>query len=952
MNNLSCRVLLVEDNNDDYLIVRDLLSDITTTDFTLLWVDSYQAASESLLSHQYDVCLLDYRLGEANGMDLVREFGDGSIPFILLTGNEDFEVDVAAAKAGLSDFLVKGHINSPLLERSIRYAIERKKAEGALLQAQRFAQATVDALSSQIAVIDEQGTIVAVNAVWRDAADVNQYTAENAGIGTNYLHVCERSGAEGADVATGIRAVIARESENFSLEYPCHGPNDHRWFRVGVTRFPGEGPLHVVVAHENITAHKLSENALRVSEERFQSIVANVPGMVYQFTTLSDGSIEWSFISQGCREIFEAEPQLLLSNPSWLLDCIHPDDQSGFEQSMATCAETLSSWHWEGRHRCAAQEKFGWIQGMARPRRLPDGGTLWNGLITDLTALKEAEEERDRFFTMSLDLVAIAGFDGCWKRLNPAFSETLGFSASEMLEMSVLDLVHPEDRASTQEVVEKLARGESVVGFENRNRTKEGAWRWLEWQAVAAVEQGLIYAAGRDITQRRESEAMLLQMRDELERRVVERTKELGIANESLHIENIQHQLTMGSLRQVAEAYRQAKEDADNANTAKSEFLSRMSHELRTPLNAILGFGQILEMHSSNVDDQKSIAQILSSGWHLLGLVDEVLNISRIEAGHIELAIESVPLSEVVSESCAMVLPLAAQHGLTFQENVEQFSSLHVMADRQRLKQVLINLLSNAIKYNCTGGHVEVFCLEMPGGILRINVMDTGVGLSPHDQQKLFIPFERLGAMNSKIEGTGLGLTLSQGLMSAMGGVLGLESELGKGSTFWIELPCADLPLERAELTAHKLENAGTNTNAPGCNYTVLSIEDNLSNLRLLEAIFSYRPDTTLLAAMQGSIGLDMAHQHHPHLILLDLNLPDISGMEVLAQLQKSKDTSHIPVIVISADATAGQVERLLRAGAKHYLTKPLNVAYFLKTLDETLFLNLEEHSPGKRYNI
>ncbi|RYX81604.1 response regulator [bacterium] len=946
MLNPSCQVLLVEDNDDDYLIVRDLLADVTTTHFDLEWASSYQIARESLLDNKYDACLLDYRLGESNGIDLLQEFGHDGTPFILLTGNEDFEVDVAAAKAGIADYLVKGHINAPLLERSIRYAIERKKAESALLHSQQFAQATVDALSSCVAVVDQEGTIIAVNAAWRSAAKDNNYTGENAGIGANYLHVCEESNDEGKAVADGIRAVIAGARENFSLEYPCHSPTQLAWFRVGITRFSGAGPAHVVVAHEDITSHKLATHALRASEERFQSIVASVPGMVYQFSVNTNGDTEWAFISQGCREIFGLAPEFLRSNPSWLLDCIHPDEVDSFKRTLTKSSEELTPWHWEGRQ-LLKSEKPRWIQCMARPHRSPSGATVWNGLITDITALKDAEEERDRFFTMSLDILAIAGFDGYWKRLNPAFSETLGYSVEEMMSVPFTKSVHPDDLIKVEEVMKELGEGKSVVGFINRHRTKAGEWRWLEWQAIAELDQGLIYAAGRDVTERRKAESMLLEMQDGLEKRVTERTKELATLNETLRIDNIQHQLTMGTLRQVADAYRQAKEDADVANVAKSEFLSRMSHELRTPLNAILGFGQILEMYSSGQEEQKAVTQILNSGWHLLNLVDEVLNISRIEAGHLELSLEPVALSEVVSESCAMVLPLAEQYNLIFRENAKKFARMFVMADRQRLKQVVINLLSNAIKYNAEGGLIEMLCRETPEGAIRIGVRDTGVGLSSEDQQKLFMPFERLGAAYSKIEGTGLGLVLSQGLIKAMGGEIIVESEVGKGSIFWMELPRAESPLETTLASSSPFDITGSTL--AGRTYTVVSIEDNESNVRLLETIFSHRSDLTLYSAMEGVSGLEMVRSHHPDIVLLDLNLPGISGADVLAQIRASEDTASIPVIVISADATAGQVERLMQMGATHYLTKPLNVVQFLQTLNETLQIaNQEGNAPAE----
>jgi PAS domain S-box-containing protein len=223
-----------------------------------------------------------------------------------------------------------------------------------------------------------------------------------------------------------------------------------------------------------------------------------------------------------------------------------------------------------------------WIQIAARSLRQDSGGTLWNGLVMDITSLKEAKDERDRFFT-SIDMLGIIGLDGYFKRLNPAFSETLGYTEAELLAAPFMDFVHPEDRSFTQSVVDQLKGSTLVVSFENRHRSNDGSWKWLEWKSVSVLEEGLIYAAARDVTRRKESESALHHLHEELEARVLERTAELGQANESLRVENIQHQLTMGTLRQLAEAYKHAKGEADLANRAKSDFLSRMSHELRTP---------------------------------------------------------------------------------------------------------------------------------------------------------------------------------------------------------------------------------------------------------------------------------------------------------------------------------------------------------------------------------
>ena len=1853
----SYRVLLVEDNEDDYLIVRDLLGDISTTVFELSWVDSYGAARESLLQNAFDVCLIDYRLGEATGVDLAREFAGGATPFILLTGNENYEVDVEAGKTGVADYLLKGHINAPLLERSIRYAVERKKTEIALLQAQRFAQATVDALPHSIAVLDENGTILAVNTAWRDFATSSGDHGDLNGVGANYLGICDYSNvSQGHQAAAGIRALIAGEKDTFVMEYPCQipagsqNPAGNRWFRLSATRFAGEGPLRVAVAHEeisnrkemeqslqrerdfvstvvdtvaslvivldvagrivrfnhfceqltgydfeevrgrefwdlflapaevdfvkanfgqlraghfpnsnenfwltrsgeprliswdntallddngvveyiigtgtditerrqaqeslrqsnellravtegtsdaifakdaggrylminavgaeflgrsaaeivgktdaeiipsqaaqtfseadrhvlksgeietseetgtlggvsrtylatkgplrgpngdvvgivgiardiserkraeeileaktreivttwesmtdaffaldthwrfthinsqaaqlwrreaseligknvweefpsavdsvfyrqyqravseqtvvnfeafyaphhawrevhaypspvglsvyfrditrrknaesalrasearsgaviqyaldciitidherrviefnpaaeetfgysraealgqdlsdliipprfreahqrgverfletgegpilnervevlalckdgreitvelaataiqsgetpifiaylrDITERKRAEDVLRASQEQFQSIVANVPGMVYQFEIRPDGTANWPFLGEGCRELFEMEPETAQRDPQAVIDATHPDYRDELARSLADSAQTLLPWTWEGRL-LLASGKNKWIQGASRPQRTPDGGTLWNGLVLDITARKEAEDERDRFWTISLDMLGIFGLDGRFKRLNPAFLETLGYTDSDLVGQPVLDWVHPDDLAATIAAVQMLSEKTPVTPFENRFRTRSGEWRWLEWKSVAVPEEGLIYAAARDISERKAAETSLLQMRDELEMRVDRRTAQLersnatlqneilereraeravrvqarqheavadlgrralldldldtllqgavalisatldveicfyfhregktdalklraevglgdeprsaldktigdntqvgqtALLNEPILAENLLeetrfvpserilkqgitstitmpvydsalygvlaacsrhkqkwsqnevfflqnvanvlsgaiarkqaeaeihqlnadlhdvndelranesrllqgnqistdlmrlrvatheelyeaiHQITeaasallevqrssvwlfgddgfqlrcfdlyerlsenrlsenrhskgrfsesrhskgrhsegvelsedghyfpaiktqrivvaddvqdhpmLGDWRKsylqengitalldvalvvggknigvlcceqvgaprawqaqdrtfataiasvcslVLESYERtraenalqaAKEEAEHAtkeanaaNLAKSEFLSRMSHELRTPLNAILGFGQILEMRGGDERQNANVAQILKAGRHLLNLINEVLDIARIEAGHLSLSLEPIHIGQIVRESLDLVRPLAAARHIHLEnEIVGVCAENYLLADQQRLKQVLLNLLSNAVKYNREGGSVFVSCQIWPGvplsnqsvepqsiehpdidsdienpGHLRILVRDTGAGLSPDDIAKLFMPFERLGAAASQIEGTGIGLMLCKRLVEAMDGRIGIESgnesesesgnegesENESGSTFWVEMPLATSPA--AKIAEGETVPAPVVTTNSG---TILYIEDNLSNINLIEQVLADF-DYHLLTAMQGRVGLELASQHHPDFILLDIHLPDINGDVVLRHLKDNTATRDIPVVILSADATPSQIERLLAAGAEDYLTKPLDLKQFFSVLEKIM---------------
>ena len=369
------------------------------------------------------------------------------------------------------------------------------------------------------------------------------------------------------------------------------------------------------------------------------------------------------------------------------------------------------------------------------------------------------------------------------------------------------------------------------------------------------------------------------------------------------------------------------------ATQAKSDFLSRMSHELRTPLNAILGFGQLLKLRgAAPAADDEDVAQILKAGDHLLALINEVLDISAVESGRMKISIEPVLAADVIAETLDMVRPLADAQAITLPAIPQEAGSAYVSADRHRLKQVLLNLLANAVKYNVRGGTVDVRCEPTDASRLRIIVTDTGIGVAPSDLARLFMPFERFGAAVSAVEGSGLGLALSKGLVEAMGGTIAATSTLGRGSTFTIELEAVPAP---AGAAVADLEQAEPAAPPPRSVRRVLSIEDNPSNIRLIERVLAMRPGTELIVAIQGRLGIDLAVQHDPHLILLDLNLPDLRGDEVLRRLKADPRTANTPVIMISADASPGQLERLRSNGAADYLSKPFDVARLLALVDE-----------------
>jgi CheY-like chemotaxis protein/anti-sigma regulatory factor (Ser/Thr protein kinase) len=363
-----------------------------------------------------------------------------------------------------------------------------------------------------------------------------------------------------------------------------------------------------------------------------------------------------------------------------------------------------------------------------------------------------------------------------------------------------------------------------------------------------------------------------------------------------------------------------------------------MSHELRTPLNAILGFAQVLEMDGLDLVQQASVDQILKGGRHLLTLINEVLDLSGIESGHLTISPEPVDVGTLVEEVIALVDSVATQYGVTLDPWSRPECHQYVLADQQRLKQVLLNLLANAIKYNRPGGSVRVSCGAAPENRVRLEVRDTGAGIPAEQLPRLFTPFDRLDAEQTMIEGTGLGLALAKRLMEAMDGSIGVDSMVGVGSTFWIDLPLAAALIDQVDgIPGHASRIPEEPLPPVQPARILLSIEDNLANLRLMERVLSHRPELALLTAMEGHRGLELAKEHHPDLILLDLHLPDIQGDEILHALQADPATHETPVIMLSADANPRRRAELLAAGATAYLTKPLDIAQFLAVVDDTL---------------
>ena len=536
-------------------------------------------------------------------------------------------------------------------------------------------------------------------------------------------------------------------------------------------------------------------------------------------------------------------------------------------------------------------------------------------------ALQRAILESPNFSSIATDA------RGVIQVFNVGAERMLGYKASE-----VMDRITPADLSDPLEIVARaqalsLELGTPIApGFE---ALVFKASRGIEdiYELTAIRKDGSRLATVVSVTALRDAEesliGYLLIATDNTARRLVEAEREqLNIALRDKNIE-------LEAARLVAE----------KANLAKSDFLSSMSHELRTPLSAVLGFAQLIESGSPapTPAQKRSVDQILKAGWYLLELINEILDLALIESGKLSLSLEPISLSELVRECEAMIEPQARTRGISIA--YPDFSApSYVQADRTRLKQILINLLSNSIKYNRAAGRVVVDCTLTPEGRLRIGVRDTGEGLAPDKLAQLFQPFNRLGQEANLEQGTGIGLVVCKRLIELMGGVIGAESQVGEGSVFWIDLNITDRP--------QAVVDSGHSSAVPrialpeGAELsTLLYVEDNPANLMLVEDLVARRPDLRLLSAQHAPRGLEIARSARPDVILMDINLPGMSGLQALRILADDPLTAAIPVVALSANAVPRDIQRGLDAGFFRYLTKPIKVNEFMDTLDLALKL-------------
>ncbi|WP_028484743.1 PAS domain-containing protein [Thioalkalivibrio sp. ALE17] len=653
---------------------------------------------------------------------------------------------------------------------------------------------------------------------------------------------------------------------------------------------------------QDVTEQVEAEQRIRESEERF----------VFAVEGAGDGVWDWDIKSGRMTFSGQYEPmlgyrpgELEPSVESWK-GSVHPEDLGGVQQQLADyLAGDSDRYNVELRLRCK-NGSYKWVlcRGTVVERDVRGDPVRMIGIHSDIDARKAAEETLQIFrhvVNSVLDGVLVIDAAGVIQLASPAVRAIFGYDQQDLVGNNVSMLMPDPVRSEHDGYLQRYrASGEARVInrlVEVTGQKADGAEFPLEVSVSEIAIAGQQYFVGllRDISERKQAEEALVA----------------------------------------------AREEADRANQAKSEFLSSMSHELRTPMNAILGFGQLLEYDDSlGEEPQENVSEILRAGKHLLELINEILDLAKIESGRIDMSLEPVEVDPVVQECLSLVGTAADQRHIHLHH--EGTEGVVVRADLTRLKQALLNLVSNAVKYNRDGGHVKVDTHREGSDRLRIRVADTGKGIPEDKLEDLFDPFNRLDAENSGIEGTGIGLTLTRRMVELMRGTVGVESEPEVGSTFWIELPLAGAGAEGSPLRgAEPALPRGASPEDCGLSdeqsRTVLYIEDNPANLRLVEQLVGQLPEVRLLTAHTPWLGMDLVREHRPDLILLDINLPGMDGYQVLEVLQAEAELERTPVVAVTANAMPRDIERGMAAGFADYLTKPLNVGQFLDTVQRHL---------------
>ncbi len=750
-------------------------------------------------------------------------------------------------------------------------------------ESERFAHSTLDALSAHIAILDQRGTIIAVNEAWRKFARANSATDQEVSEGVNYLTVADAargtSASDGAAFAAGIRAVLADETEHFSAEYACNSSTEKRWFIGNVTRFSSAGPVRIVVAHENITERKQIEETLRASEIQYRLLFEDNPHPMWvydldtlAFLTVNDAAIRHYGYSRG---------EFLSMT---IKDIRSPEDVPALLEDVGQARTGLTSpGIWRHRKKDAT---FIDVEITAQTLSLPNEHAQLV-LAFDVTERQRAEAERDRVFSLSYDMLGILGFDGYFKRLNPAWERALGFTDDELLDRPFGELVHPEDRAACLASIKQLMEGQVSLDLEFRCRCRDGSYKWLLSSSTPFASEGQFYVVNKDITARKQGEEQLLK----------------------------------------------AKEAAEAANRAKSEFLANMSHEIRTPMNGVIGMTELTLDTELTGEQREYVGLIKTSSDSLLTVISDILDFSRIEAGKLSLDPVAFDPRDCIEETMKTLALRAQQKELELACHWGSDVPEAVTGDPARLRQILANLVGNAIKFTKQGEVVVDVSTETQSDeqvSLHFTVRDTGIGISEDKQARIFEAFTQAdGSTTRQYGGTGLGLTISAKLVRLMGGRIWVESAVGWGSTFHFtaQFGAQRDPVEKPVLSAL--------TKLAG--WPVLVVDDNRTNRRILAGMltnWALKP-VAVESGPAALLALEQASEAKAPfaLALLDCHMPEMDGFMLAAEIQRRSGLAGLPLIMLTSAGETRDCEQRRGLGISACLTKPVKQSELLHAI-------------------
>jgi PAS domain S-box-containing protein len=812
----------------------------------------------------------------------------------------------------------------------------RKQAEEALLKAGALQKAIFNSANFSSIATDAKGVIQIFNVgaermLGYTAAEVmNKITPADISDPQELIARAEALSTElGTPITPGFEALVFKASRGIEDIYELtsirkNGSRIPVVLSVTALRDDQDAIIGYLLIGTDNTARKQAEEALLkagalqsaiFNSANFSSIATDAKGVIQIFNVGAERMLGYT-ATEVMNKITPADisdPQELIARAEALSSELGTPITPGFEALVFKASRGIEDIY-ELTYIRKDGSRFPAVVSVTALRDAQNDIIGYLLIGTDNTARKEIEAEQKQlgqrlrdhqFYTRSLfeaniDALMTTDPSGIITDVNKQMEELTDCTRDELIGAPFKSYFADQVRA--EESIKLVLSKKKVTNYELTARARDGKETVVSFNATTFYDrdrrlQG-VFAAARDVTERKVLDKELQEKNTELE-----------------------------SARAVAE----------KANLAKSDFLSSMSHELRSPLNAILGFAQLMETDAPppTPSQKESVGQILKAGWHLLKLINEILDLAKVESRQVAMSEEPVSLAEVMFECNAMIEPQAQQRGIKL--TLPPFDTQYfVNADRTRLKQILINLLSNAIKYNRDNGTVEVRCAERTPGRIRISIRDTGAGLSPEQLAQLFQPFNRLGQEAGGEEGTGIGLVVAKRLVELMGGIIGVESTIGAGSEFWFELLAVDEP-HIATLETNALPPPRPHMAREGGLHTLLYVEDNPANMQLVQQIIQRHPDIQLLTAVTGNSGVELARSALPEVILMDINLPDLNGFEALKILRSDPSTAHIPVIAISANAMPSDIDKGLKAGFFRYITKPIKVDEFIEALDVAL---------------